>query len=115
MHRNKCASSYMSSLSEIQTLRDDIRVHAARVARAVSWTNRALQIKGINTGQGEMTEERARFNMEVRKLLSEETTLPNIFEKTNNLQHTRDQLYQRKGRLALVMHRCNAACAQFVK
>lgn len=104
----------MSSLSEIQTLRDDIRVHAARVARAVSWTNRALQIKGINTGQGEMTEERARFNMEVRKLLSEEkTTLPNIFEKTNT--HTRDQLYQRKGRLALVMHRCNAACAQFVK
>jgi hypothetical protein len=112
LHRNKCASSYMSSLSEIQTLRDDIRVHAARVARAVSWTNRALQIKGINTGQGEMTEERARFNMEVRQLLSEgRTTLPNIFEKTI----TRDQLYQRKGRLALVMHRCNAACAQFVK
>lgn len=106
----------MSSLSEIQTLRDDIRVHAARVARAVSWTNRALQIKGINTGQGEMTEERARFNMEVRRLLSEEkTTLPPISTKTNNLQHTRDQLYQRKGRLALVMHRCNAACAQFVK
>jgi hypothetical protein len=106
----------MSSLSEIQTLRDDIRVHAARVARAVSWTNRALQIKGINTGQGEMTEERARFNMEVRRLLSEEkTTLPPISTKTNTLQQTRDQLYQRKGRLALVMHRCNAACAQFVK
>lgn len=104
----------MSSLSEIQTLRDDIRVHAARVARAVSWTNRALQIKGINTGQGEMTEERARFNMEVRRLLSDEL-LPNIFAKKNELQHTRDQLYRRKGKLALVMHRCNAACAQLVK
>lgn len=106
---------------EIQKLKDDIRTKRPMVARAISVTNRALEIKGISTGQGEMTAERASFIRDVRDLLRETNTtrvLPNIRTTDpviRELEHTRDQLYRRRQNFAFVIERCNAAVAQFVK
>ena len=104
---------------EIQKLKEEIYVNGPTVARSITLTNRALEIKGINTGQGEMTEERAIFIKDVRDLLRKKNTtrlLPNIRTTDpviRELEDTRDQLYQRRGNLALVIDRCNKAVEQF--
>ena len=104
---------------EIRKLKEEIRVNGPTVARSITLTNRALEIKGINTGQGEMTEERAIFIKDVRDLLRKKNTtrlLPNIRTTDpviRELEDTRDQLYQRRGNLALVIDRCNKAVEQF--
>ena len=104
---------------EIRKLKEEIRVNWLPVAKAITLINRALEIRGINTGQGEMTEERAVFIKDVRDLLRKDNTtrlLPNIHTPdpiTRELEDTRDQLYRRRGNLALAMNRCNAAVKQF--